>query len=488
MNTFLTDLKKQSSFVTTQKGAIAYNTTQDAILDLFSVGGALRTASEEDIIQLFERAYAENPLLAMKCLFYIRDIEKGQGERRVFRVIINYLGNSRPELLRPNLQLVHEYGRYDDLVSLVDTKVKDDVIKIIENQLNKDILSEHPSLLAKWLPSPKTSSVITRSYACKIRKELGLSERGYRKMLSYLRGQIQVTEKIISAKRWDLLDLEKLTANNYMKYQQTFERNIPDRWHEYIEKVVDGTAKTKSSTLYPYNIVNRVKYADGHNSELCNEQWKSLPDYSEGKLDSVLCMVDVSPSMNIIVSEGVTAMDVAMSLGLYVSERVAGPFNNHYITFSENPTIEQVKGKNLKDKVAHMKNASWGMTTNIEKAFMLILNTAIRVNASQEDIPKRLIIISDMQFDSAMGGNLPTETLYDTIKSKYQYHGYELPTVVFWNVRGNKKTFQVDKDSSNVLLCSGCSPSILKDVLNCGSPMDLVINTLNSPRYEKVTI
>ena len=486
MTDFLKEMKKQASLTKTENGAIAYETTQNELLDLFAEIGALRNASEKRIIDLFEKSYLENPLLTLKCMFYARDIRGGQGERRIFRILLKHLANTRPDILRLNLSLVAEYGRYDDLWVLLDTEMKADVINLVKEQLDIDLLEEHPSLLAKWMPSSDASSHRTRMYASIIRKSLKMNEKEYRKMLSELRKRIRVTERLISENKWDELELDKLTANNYIKYQDSFVRHIPELWTTYVNRVKEGTSSVKSATLYPYNIVNKVKGANEENAALCDEMWKALPDYTNGTMESALCMVDVSSSMYTYVSGSVTAMDVAISLGLYVSERVQGPFNNHFMTFSSKPRIEKVKGETLKEKVKNMFRADWGMNTDLEKAFNLILNTAISANAAQEDMPKRLIIISDMQFDSAMRSS--RSTLFRGIEEKFKLNGYEIPTVVFWNVNSKKTAFQISEDHKNVLLCSGCSPSILKGVLKYTNPMELVLETLNAERYSLVRI
>lgn len=485
MSNFLNEMKKQASLTETENGAIAYDTTQNTLLDLFAEIGALRNANERKIVDLFEKSYAENPLLTLKCVFYSRDIRGGQGERRVFRVLIKHLANTRPDVLRLNLSLIPEYGRFDDLWVLLETQVETDVINFVKEQLDKDLLEKHPSLLAKWMPSCDTSSSRTRQYAAIIRKALNMSRQEYRKQLSSLREKIKVTERLISQNRWEELDLEKLTANNYIKYQDAFTRNIPESWNAYINRVKEGSASVKSATLYPYNIVNKVKYSIGENADLCDELWKALPDYTNEKPESALCMVDVSSSMNISVSGGVTAMDVAISLGLYVSERVEGPFKNHFLTFSSSPKIVKVKGETLKERVINMERANWGMSTNLQKAFDLILNTAISTNATQEEMPKKLIIVSDMQFDYAIDV-FNKKTLFANIEDKFKSNGYEMPTVVFWNVNSSKTAFQVSEDCKNVLLCSGCSPAILKGVLKYTNPMELVLETLNAERYNLI--
>lgn len=488
MSNFLNEFKKQALFTETANGADAYITTQSAILDFFAEAGALRNVNEDRIIRTFDKALNEDTLLAMKCLFYYRDIREGQGERRVFRVILKHLAVNRPELVRLNLNLIPFYGRYDDLLELLNTELESDVIKLIKEQLESDLSSANPSLLAKWMPSCDTSSKNTRAKATHIRKRLGLKEKEYRKILSGLREKIRVTERLISQNRWDELSLDKLTANNYIKYSRTFLNRIPEKWNNYLEDVKDGTASVKSSTLYPYNIVNKVKYSNKSDALLCDELWKALPDYTNGQMENILPMVDVSGSMEVSVSGGVTAMDVAMSLGLYISERVSGVFKDYFLTFSENPQIVKVEGTSLKEKIENMIVADWGMSTNLVKAFDLILEMAIDANATQDEIPKKMVIISDMQFDSAFNYTPKRKTLMENIKEKYESNGYKLPTIVFWNVNSSNVAFQVSKDDKNVLLCSGCSPVILNGVLKYNNPMELVLETLNAPRYDEIKI
>ena len=488
MSNFLNEFKNQSLFTETQNGADAYITTQSALLDFFAEAGALRNVNKDRIIRTFDKALNENPLLTMKCLFYYRDIREGQGERRLFRVIINHLAKTRPELIKINLELIPFYGRYDDLLELLDTPLSDDVISLIKAQIEKDMNASNPSLLAKWMPSCDTSSKETVRKATLIRKKLGLKEKEYRKMLSNLREKIRVTERLISQNRWDELELDKLTANNYMKYSNSFRRNIPEKWDDYMSDVKEGKTSVKSSTLYPYNITNKARYADRQDSALCDELWKALPDYTNGQMESMLPMVDVSGSMGVRVSGEVTAMDVAISLGLYISERVKGPFNNYFLTFSERPQVVEIKGNSLQEKMNNMENESWGMSTDLVRAFELILNLAVETNATQDEIPKKLVIISDMQFDSAFRYTDRKRTLLNNIKERFESNGYSMPTVVFWNVNSPKVAFQVSKDDKNVLLCSGCSPVILSGVLKYNNPMELVLETLNAPRYKDVKV
>lgn len=489
MADFLNNMKKQASLTLTQNDAVAYNTTQNPVLDFFAESSALRNSSDKKIVELFDKAYIEDPLLTMKCVFYLRDVRGGQGERRAFRVLIKHIATTRPEVMKKNLNLISEYGRYDDLMLLLDTPLKTEVTELISEQLKEDSLSENPSLLAKWMPSCDTSSYKTRRTATNLRKSLGMTEEEYRKMLSGLRRKLKVTESIISREGWDGLNLEKLTSKNYVKYQKAFVNHIPEKWNDYIDAVRNGKSEIKSATLYPYDIIRQVRKSriDQDLNVLSDELWKALPDYTSGKFENALCMVDVSASMLSCNYGNVTPIDVSISLGLYIAERVKGDFKNHFLTFSQNPEIVEIKGNNLREKVWNVSRAGWGYNTDLNKAFELILETAINNNTPPEDMPKKLIIISDMQFDSANRGN-NSKSLFEEIKERFMLHGYNMPVVVFWNVDSKKTAFQVCADSTNVLLCSGCSPSILKGVLKHNNPMELLLDTLNNPRYDLIAV
>lgn len=490
---FLEELKRSTSMTETTNGATAYSTTFSSLLDFFAEGGAMRDASPERIISSFEKALQEDTLLAMKCLFYFRDIRGGQGERRLFRLIIKHLAHKRPQLILKNLHNIYEYGRYDDLITLIDTPLKEDVVKIIKQQLIIDYNSKNPSLLAKWMPSENTSSYKTRKLAKNLRDALKMSSKKYQKILSTLRERIRVTESIISRSRWEELELSKLTANNYLKYANAFNNRIPEKWNNYLDDVSQNKKEIKSSTLYPYDIVHKVRMnleSDWNSSDnVYDELWKALPNYSDDKRINSLCVVDTSGSMYTQIGKSsIEALDVAISLGLYISERVNSVFKNNFLTFSKNPKLQTVIGSTLTQKIMNMESANWGMNTDLEKTFRLILDIAIKNNLSQEDIPEKLIVISDMQFDEAIMYNTNKKTLFENISYEFEKHGYSMPLVVFWNVLASKTAFQVDKDTKNVLLCSGCSPSILKGVLKYSNPMELMLETLNDKRYSNILI
>lgn len=184
----LNHLKSEANVAYTENGAVTNASTMSDCLDLFAVIGALRAADDQKIIRRFVRAYAEDADIAMKILFFGRDVCGGLGECRVFRVIINWLAENRTESLRKNIELIPEFGRYDDLVSLIGTACEKDALRTIRKQLEADLASDaEVSLLAKWLPSVNASNAETVRKAKRIARYLGMSDAEYRKTLVELR-------------------------------------------------------------------------------------------------------------------------------------------------------------------------------------------------------------------------------------------------------------------------------------------------------------
>ena len=140
MNQLLQGLKNATNIGLTENGAIKRFTTTSALLDLFSMGAAMRKRSNDDVILMFKNAYEENPEYALKCLFYIRDCREGQGERRFFRVCMNWLARNYPDAVRRNMEYIPIYGRYDDLYCLVDTPLEDEMFAFLKKEVIEDLM------------------------------------------------------------------------------------------------------------------------------------------------------------------------------------------------------------------------------------------------------------------------------------------------------------------------------------------------------------
>ena len=493
----------------TENGAVGFRTTGKELLDLNFAVASLRKMSDEEVAKRFMKAFCENKMLAMKWLFYARDARQGIGERRLFRVVMKYLVESNPEMVIPVINLIPEYGRYDDLWCLLDNEESAKVVyQIVDKQLKEDwdnMSDGKPiSLTAKWMPSINASSKNTKEYGKKLCKALHMSEREYRKALSKLRKYLDVVEVKMSNKDWSGIKYEAVPSRANLIYNNAFLRNDEARRREYLGKLEKGETKINASTLFPHDIVH--KYAI-HNWWKCSLNkkdatiealWKALPDTVNG-CGNTIVVADGSDSMTTQVdrSSSVTALEVANALAIYFAEHSSGQFKDKYITFSKRPQIVDFSNAtSLHDKLqialAHDECAN----TNIEKVFDLILDTAIKNRMKQEDLPQNILIISDMEFDrcASCGDNRsswnfkkPSKKLFDMIALKYANAGYSIPRLVFWNVNSRTGTIPVKENELGVALVSGFSVNIAKMVLsNKLDPYECLLETLNSERYAPI--
>ena len=482
-------MREESKWTKTENGADAKNTTDSALLDMFATIGSMRSRSEDEIIQKFELAFQEDPLGAMRCLFYARDIRGGLGERRVFRVLLPHIARKHFHELNANLELIPEYGRWDDFYSLIDTQIEPQVWSIIIECLNSDKADmEHGepcSLLAKWLKKADASSPNTRKLGIYTANKLGMSVYDYKRLCVKLRRYIDVVEQRMSANEWDTINYPAVPSRAMMNYRKAFARHDQERFDEYLNKVQSGERKINSATLYPYDIVEKILY--GHeDSKVLEAQWDNLPDYVDGNVNAVV-MADVSGSMEC--NAGGRPLATSIGLAMYFAERNKGPYHNMFMTFSENPQFVEVKGNTITQKINFISNAEWGMNTDLEKALLKILDVAIKNHCSQEEMPKSLIIISDMEIDCCTRQN-HRENFYDYVSRVYEEHGYKIPNVVFWNVNSRHDVFLADKNRKGVQLVSGQSASTFKNLIGCvdKTPVEMMYSVLNSERYQAIQI
>lgn len=487
VNPLVKGLTIESNYTLTENGAKTNRSTLNDILDWFGAGGALRTRTQVDISNLFSRAFAQDKLLATKILFYFRDIRKGQGERKTFRVLLKWLANNHSDVAEKNLLNVPFYGRWDDLYSLMGTSMEKTVFSIFSTQLKEDIRAmkkgESVSLLAKWLKSENTSSKESKQLARKTREALKLTPRKYRKILSALRAYIDVIEVKMCSGNWSEIDFEKVTSKASLIYRKAFGKHDQERYAAYLKSVEKGEAKMNAGAVYPYEIVENVMNS-------CTEQdikaldllWKSMPNWLEGNEHSGMVIADTSGSM------AGRPLTVAVSLAIYFAQRNNGPFKNTWMNFSNNPTFQTLKGSNLKEIINNINRTNWGYSTNLQSAFDLIWSTAVKNKVSQKDMPQVLYIVSDMEFNSACTSN--SKTNFEVMKEKFTNAGYELPKVVWWNVNARNDQYPIREDDTGTALVSGCSPSILKSLLSAKTfdPMSIVYETVNSARYDKVVV
>jgi hypothetical protein len=469
---FLAQMKQELNKTETENKDTSFHSTGSSCLDFFALAGAVRSRTETDIKSMFYRAWNEDSLTALKLLFYFRDVRGGQGERRTFRIIFKDLANNYPDVMRKNLILVPEYGRWDDLLELIGTPLQQDMVEIIKSQLSKDLMTDRPSILGKWLPSENTSSPLTVKKARFLINALGETPKAYRKLLTDLRRKIMIVETQMSHNEWTAIAYERVPSRASMLYRKAFGKHDQVRYGEYIKATLSGEKKINTSVLYPYEIYEKVHGNDATLESL----WKNLPDYVQ-KEENALVMADVSGSM---IGQ---PMAVSISLALYFAERNKGKFANHFMTFSESPQLIEVTGNTLYSKFQSIQRSQWGMNTNLGLAFQKILDVAVTNRVPASELPSRLYIISDMQFDQCVRG----ESTYQTYKRKFEENGYKIPQVVFWNVSA-RSTQVPSVKGENTVLVSGLSPVLFKQILQNKSAEEVMKDIINAERYSKVVI
>ena len=503
MNTFLNQMVKNDNIDYTENGGITRKTTESKVLDMFAVGGAYRNRSDEDIILLFKNAFNENRKLAMKCLFYLRDIRGGQGERRFFRVAFRWLCDNYPRTALKNLENVSEYGRWDDLIYVTEgTPLERQAFDIIKHQLALDVQCKTPSLLAKWMPSINASNVETKKLGRTLAKYLGMTERQYRKTLSVLRERINVLERLMSAGRWQEIEFDKIPSRAGVIYRNAFaRRDIIAKKYETFAK--SKNTKVNADALYPHDIAHKA-FRMCYNSDLedptrlmLQKYWDNLKDFYNGREENGIAVVDVSGSMS-----GVP-MEAAVSMGAYIADKAHGPFANHFITFSARPQLVKFEGVDIVDKFNRCRRADWGMNTNLQAVFDMLLKTAKSNHVKVEDMISKIFIFSDMEFDACVTFNTSKSRRYgwdsyetvssidevnsdlEKIKKQWESEGYHFPKVIFWNLNSRNRTV-IPAIGEGFSYISGFSPVMVETILGGKDGYDLMLEKLLSKRYNAV--
>ena len=505
---FATAMHNVGTHKLTENGAFAYNTTnQGDLLDLFAQIGALRTRSEREIEQKFAAAFSEDKLLATKMLFYAGDIRQGGlGERRTFRICLHWLAENQPAIVRKNLELIPYFNRFDSLFVLIGTECESQMWELIAKTLLEDTRAmkssrngKHvpASLLAKWMPSENTSSAKTRAMAVKAMRELSLKPREYRKMLSALRKHINVTERMMSAGEWSTIDYAKVPSYAMHNYGSAFAKHDHERFDAYLKSVSKGEVKIHAGVLYPYDLVEKyLKHSDYRvPGEYCGDcwvardtdavaeaQWKAMPNYLTKPVNAVV-MADVSGSMS------GRPMATSIGLAIYFAQRNTGWYHNQYMTFTSEPKFINIKeGASLHDCVKQVAKAGVGYSTNLEKAFLAILDTAVQNKVPVNEMPETLVVISDMEIDKYMRPGRHWDFL-QTMRVRFANAGYKMPKVVLWNVNARKDT--VLSQSEDVIFISGQSASSFKSLcqnLDGITAYELMLQVLSAKAYAQVQI
>ena len=511
-------LNEENNVSISENGAVMYRTTGKNLLDLYWKSPSMRAIKPVDLKkggldgELFG-AYTENKELFLKFLFYLRDIRGGMGERNSFRNYYLWLLSTDPKNAINLLPLVPEYGRWDDLVWILCNYCFEDadyirfsIAKLIGEQLQKDI-ENYPnnlSLLAKWLPSINAGKE-SKSEAKKLifwlnNAGFSMHEAEYRKVLSKLRKGLKIVETDIASKTYGNINYEAVpsVANTY--YAKLFLKYDTERRKKFLEALANGEKKINASAVFPHDIYKNISLYP--NREEVNatyeEMWKALPNFVNGD-SKTLVVRDGSGSMTTTIPNSTTtALDVASALCVYFSEKLTGEFKDKFITFSRHPDLVDLsKCKSLYEKKRMLRNFNDFSNTDIEKTFMLVLNTAVNNNMKQEDLPDQLLIVSDMEFDYATnignnyydhsGFNAKMKNLFYSIGERFAEKGYKLPKLVFWNVNSRTNSIPLTQNENGVILISGYSVSNCKMVLSGElDPYKALYEQLMDKRYESI--
>ena len=490
----------------TANGAIAYKTSGSKLVDINFAIGELRSADEKTVIQKFRDAFEENPEFALKWLFWLRDVREGSGERKAFRTILVDLSkNGLSKFVDNMVPYLGFYGRYDDMWELLYTPSKNAVLRFTAKQLKEDLANRKAgkpiSLLAKWCPSWATSSKISMQRARIIAKYLKWNGSQYAHSMTVLRKYINICERFMSSNNWQAIDYEKVPSKAAKLYTKAFMKHDKNRYTAYLEGLKTGKAKVNASVLNPCEIVHKLYEStswyrnDRDTVTLMEAMWKNLPNRVQGEGDTI-CVLDTSGSMWSTVDSktNMRCREVAESLAIYFAERCSGVFQDKIITFSHSPRYMDLTGcDSLESKLKYIQKYSEIADTNIEATFDLLLNTAVRGKLTQDELPKRVLILSDMGFNDA-SEYTPNETLFQAINKKWNKAGYEMPTLVFWNILGESrwgygsKAIPVSyKEDFPCLLVSGYNTASLNMVLKGQeNPLEGILSVINSERYEPI--
>ena len=493
MSSLRNAINEEKKWNKTWNGAETLGTTQSACLDMFGRAGAMRGASISDKEIMFSQAFKEDENIAIKLLFYVRDIREGYGERDTFNEMFAHLATINKESVVKNLWAVLEFGRAKDLYSLIGTPADDDMWAFMKNQFELDLKNmssnKSISLLAKWIATPDSKSSNTKELGKKTAQKLGYNYKTmseYKKKLRSLRKYLDLPEAKMATGKWDEIEYSKCASKFLLTHRSAFMRHDKDRYSNYIDAVTNGNAKMNMGTTTPCDIIYQVR--TNYTSDL-EAMWNALPDVCKG---NAMIMCDTSGSMTSGYNSKskVRPIDVAFGLAMYFAQRNKGDLKDLMMNFSTSPEFITLNAKTLYDNYrSAMRSPVNYSSTNLEAAFMLLLDTCIRGNVTQEDMPDAIVIVSDMQINCVEGIGRDTNlTFYDKMAKLYADAGYSMPQVVFWNVNATNPTFHAAKSTKGVSLVSGYSPNIFAQVMdNIGTtPLELMMQVVNSERYKDI--
>lgn len=470
MNNLVAAFKENANISETFNGAKTYKSSLNKCLDLFFIIGSSRN---KDIIPVFSSAFMENPDVAIRILLWSRDIRGGAGERQTFRNLLKHLSIINPEIINYLIPIIPEIGRWDDLFVVINDSNREEIFSFIESNLDNPAVS---GLIKKWLPRPKSSPL-----ANDFRKFLNMTPKQYRKML--VEGSDTVEQKI-TAKAYEKIDYSKVPSVASAKYSRHFSQRDAERYVQYLQDVKSGKkdVKINASAIFPHDIIKGWRRTGTVESLRMDEQWKAIP-FDMGE-KNILPVIDVSGSMGVNVSGTTTALDISLALGVLSAMKNNGAFKDFFVSFSQNPKLHNIDSNlPIVDILKTVESSDWGMNTDIDKVFELIIELALDNDVDPCDMPTHILILSDMEFDYC--GKF---TAFEQMKLRFSNAGYELPQIIFWNLNARAGNVPVKFNDKGVALLSGYSPAIMKAVLEGDDsmldPVQIMLNSVGSERYQ----
>jgi hypothetical protein len=465
----------------TNNGMPTFTASGNSLVDLFSAIGSSRG---KDIRPLFDAAYALDRVKALKLLLWARDVRGGAGERQTVRTLIQHLETINPDDAAQLIPYLPVFGRWDDLLIFQTDGLRDAAFSVIAQGLTDPATA---GLTAKWMPRKGKMALALERFLEMTPTVPGFHQtagkaypgKTYRHMLVELTNAV---EQRMCAREWDQIVFDHVPSLAAARYQKAFNRRCAERYQAYKAGLVKGTTKINAASVYPYDVIRSIINGD---AQVAKAQWKALPNLLGD--EQLLAMVDVSGSMTSRVAGSTTLrhLDVATSLGLYVADKACGPFKDCFLTFSGSPKLEVLTGDIL-SKHAQMCRSHWTQNTNLMGAFMEILKVANRHQVADTDMPRMLLILSDMEFDYCVSN--ANEMAMDMVRRMYRDAGYTLPKVVFWNLNARAGNSPVQYRDGGTALVSGFSPAVMKSILQARdfSPLGVMEQTIGNPRYDVI--
>jgi len=462
----------------------AYSSSGHPVLDAFYRLPGMRGYDQEAIASIFRPAFLFDPLMAMQLLFYIRDFRNGgAGERSIFRTIVHDLLNSEGwPWVDANLEAFPKYGRWDDLIDLVQyDNVGEDATRHIVRAL-----ADGNGLCAKWFPREGKSrhhvlvKFLQYHYGYKMYWDDARKKRAKMDIRKIVNGLSNTVEQKMSLNKWEEIHYGKDVPGQAMtKYFRAFWKHDPDRFEDFLDAVDEGTATLKTSTLMPYEIVREIQARGG--DRLLEAQWR---DYLDNLIlrGNWAVVLDVSDSMY----DRHMSIWKAMSSALAIASK-STTFKNRLITFSARPQLVKIPLLSLADQITYLMGLDWGRDTNLELTAKKIVEYAQNLGIPKGKMVDYLIILSDMQFNKAINGygditdDLATVKAVTMLKEIFTRAGYDTPTLVFWNNRTSQGV-PATQYTNGVIMVSGYNPKLLETVMGAETPLEAMLKTIS--KYE----